>query len=448
MTDLLEQLRSVNPVPTCDLPRFSDVLNRIEHEHEHEHLSGGRTGPSRRIPGAWLRYAGLGFAVAVPLCVVVLALVLLGRNQNRSNDVSVRRPVSPVHRARVRLTPIESALARGIRPLAPGQNLSLPVVGATGTRTLKDFRGRVVVLNVFASWCQVCKAESASLELAQTRIAGHGATVLGVAYDDSATTAAAFVRAQHITYPVLRDTTGLFVRSFDVTGAPETFVIDRHGRIAAARGYEISDQWLAQTLARVRASGSSAEQIGPTRLPIKTPPSPSELVTIGRYYPVLSRRQQTTDIPPQGRLEPHVLGQGGLIANTRRALVTPHGESLYLVPAHQSICVTSSDNVVQYCHPLPFTASTPAAIDVTTCAPHLSSTELEVAGLLPPGASRITAHYTNGSSKPVAAANGVFAIYAPFKGPLPQTITWTSATGPQQASTGVPPDPASSKCVP
>lgn len=466
MTDLLQRLRAVNPVPTCDPPTIHDVWSRLEHE---DHVSRpatrhpGTPGPQRRrgrvrvFPRSWfwLRHAGLGLALVVPVLVAALAIVLLG-HQNRRSELTGRQSVSPARRvhprparstAPSRSTPIDAALARGVRPPAPDAGVALPMLGSSGTRSLESFRGKVVVLSVFASWCEPCKAQTTALEQAQAHIAEQ-ATVLGVTYEDRSAASEAFVRAEHITYPVLRDPSGRFVRSFGVvTGVPETFVIDRLGRIAAVRRYPVSARWLEQTLARVLPASGSAGQVSPIGTRIKSPPAASALAAMAKAYPVLGHRQQSTDIPPYGALDFYVLSQGALVANSRRAVVTPQRQSLYIVPAHQSICVTSSDDVVQGCQPFPFTATTRAAIGVTLCAPNLPSTELEVAGLMPPDASDIKAHYSNGSSQPVTATNGMIAIYAPFKGPLPKSITWMSPKGPERTGTGVPPDAASSKCA-
>ena len=59
------------------------------------------------------------------------------------------------------------------------------------------------------------------------------------------------MRQQHINYPVVRDVSGNFVRSFGTTGVPESFVIDRQGRVAALRRYQLDGKWVAQTLPRV-----------------------------------------------------------------------------------------------------------------------------------------------------------------------------------------------------
>jgi cytochrome c biogenesis protein CcmG/thiol:disulfide interchange protein DsbE len=151
---------------------------------------------------------------------------------------------------------IDALVARGIRPPAPHANAALPLLGSGQTERLSDFRGKVVVLNVFASWCDPCKAEAPILEQAQREIAGKNATVLGVTYLDNSNASEQFVRQWHITYPVIRDVDDNFVRSFGTTGVPETFVIDRHGRIAAVRRYQLDSRWIAKTLPPLLAERS------------------------------------------------------------------------------------------------------------------------------------------------------------------------------------------------
>jgi cytochrome c biogenesis protein CcmG/thiol:disulfide interchange protein DsbE len=151
---------------------------------------------------------------------------------------------------------IDAAVAKGRFPVAPNLSLALPVLGSSRTESLASLRGKVVVLNVFASWCDPCKAEAPVLEQAERQIAGQNATILGVTYLDNSSDSEQFVRQQHITYPVIRDVSGNFVRSFGTTGVPETFVIDRQGRIAALRRYQLDGSWLRRTLPRVLANRS------------------------------------------------------------------------------------------------------------------------------------------------------------------------------------------------
>src|SRR5947209_15800242 len=125
-------------------------------------------------------------------------------------------------------TSIDAALAKGTRPVVPDARVALPVLGSPSrTQTIADYRGKVVVLNVFASWCDPCKAEAPILERAQRQLVRHDGTVLGVTYLDNSADSEQFVRQQHINYPVVRDTNENFVRSFGTSGVPETFVIDR-----------------------------------------------------------------------------------------------------------------------------------------------------------------------------------------------------------------------------
>jgi cytochrome c biogenesis protein CcmG, thiol:disulfide interchange protein DsbE len=153
-------------------------------------------------------------------------------------------------------TSIDAKVAKGVFPAAPSSNVALPVLGSKRTETLADFRGKVVVLNVFASWCQPCKAEAPLLADEQKQIAGENATVLGVTYLDNSSDSAQFVRQEHVTYPVLRDISGNFVRSFGATGVPETFVINRKGQVAAVRRFQLVGSWLQKTLPSILAKKS------------------------------------------------------------------------------------------------------------------------------------------------------------------------------------------------
>ena len=153
-------------------------------------------------------------------------------------------------------TSIDAAVAKGQRPPAPSQQVALPMLGAPGKESLRNLRGKVVVLNVFASWCDPCKAEAPVLEQAQRELARHNGTVLGVTYLDNSSDSAQFVRQEHVTYPVIRDVDSNFVHSFGTSAVPETFVIDRQGRIVALRRYQIDAQWLHTTLPKLLAERS------------------------------------------------------------------------------------------------------------------------------------------------------------------------------------------------
>lgn len=145
-------------------------------------------------------------------------------------------------------TSIDASVARGGRPVAPELRTALPVLGSSRHVSLADLHGKVVVMNVFASWCTPCVAEAPVLEQTERRIAAHNATVLGITYLDNSSDSEQFVHRHHISYPVLRDVSGNFVRAYGTTGVPETFVINRSGRIVALRRYPVTSQWLRRTL--------------------------------------------------------------------------------------------------------------------------------------------------------------------------------------------------------
>lgn len=95
-----------------------------------------------------------------------------------------------------------------------------------------DYRGQVVLLNIWATYCIPCRTEMPAIERLSHRLAGTDFHVLAVSVDVVDSTAVdAFVRQLGLTFDVWHDQPGLTQRLYQTTGVPETFVIDRHGVI-------------------------------------------------------------------------------------------------------------------------------------------------------------------------------------------------------------------------
>ena len=102
---------------------------------------------------------------------------------------------------------------------------------------LSDFRGKVVVLNFWATWCPPCKEETPSLNHLYKYIESRNGVVLGVAADEDPEAYTKFLRDEGVSFPTFRDpatrnNSSPIALSYGTSLFPETYVIDRHGKIA------------------------------------------------------------------------------------------------------------------------------------------------------------------------------------------------------------------------
>ena len=143
-------------------------------------------------------------------------------------------------------TSIDESISNGDRVEAPISELR--ELGGDGTGSLADHQGKVVVLNLWASWCPPCRSEMPLLERTHKRIAAQDGLVLGVDSQDASEDAMRFLREKQITFPSLRDRDGEYAAELGVAALPETFLIDRQGRIAALRRGPVDQAWLDEHL--------------------------------------------------------------------------------------------------------------------------------------------------------------------------------------------------------
>ncbi|HEU5388355.1 MAG TPA: TlpA disulfide reductase family protein [Streptosporangiaceae bacterium] len=97
--------------------------------------------------------------------------------------------------------------------------------------TLSRLRGQVVVINFWASWCAECKVEQAALDQTWQQFQDSGVVVVGVNFEDETAAARGYVRTADVTYPVVEDTDSSTALAYGLRGVPETFIVNRSGRI-------------------------------------------------------------------------------------------------------------------------------------------------------------------------------------------------------------------------
>jgi thiol-disulfide isomerase/thioredoxin len=128
--------------------------------------------------------------------------------------------------------------------------LRLPLVGG-GEMDLGAYRGRPVILNFWATWCEPCKAEMPVFERTQQQYRDRGLVVLGVDFQERDEEITAFLNQVGVTFPSLVDRTGEASRQWRATGLPTTFLIDRQGIIRDVRVGAFTDEMLAERLAKI-----------------------------------------------------------------------------------------------------------------------------------------------------------------------------------------------------
>ncbi len=112
----------------------------------------------------------------------------------------------------------------------PAPDFSLTLFDGRNIR-LSDFRGKVVFLNFWASWCPPCRAEARLLEQSWQRYKNQGVVFLGIDMQDTEEAARRFIQEFGVTYMNGRDPNNRIAINYGVYGIPETFFIDKEGQI-------------------------------------------------------------------------------------------------------------------------------------------------------------------------------------------------------------------------
>ncbi|UUU43797.1 TlpA disulfide reductase family protein [Streptomyces sp. NBC_00162] len=194
------------------------------------------------------RAALIGAGLGAAACCVLAAIGMAGTDAGGAGASA--GPTGAAVRAADAATVVDSG-ARPTAPVLAGEDLDGKPV------SLAEFRGQVVVLNVWGSWCGPCRAEADDLERLSGQTRAEGVRFLGINTRDRDRAAAqSFVRAHGLGFPSLHDPDGELLLRFppallNPQAIPSTLVIDRRGRIAVSIGGAITDEELRPLLARV-----------------------------------------------------------------------------------------------------------------------------------------------------------------------------------------------------
>jgi peroxiredoxin len=141
------------------------------------------------------------------------------------------------------------AYTAGHQPMAPdvsGKSLTGSVI------KLSAYRGKVVVLNFWGSWCPPCRSEAETLEVAAQQYSSQGVDFLGDDLQDNTASALAFTTSHHISYPSFNDSSAVIVAEFSqaapVSDTPTTVVINRTGHVVGMETGAITNGELTKLL--------------------------------------------------------------------------------------------------------------------------------------------------------------------------------------------------------
>lgn len=156
-------------------------------------------------------------------------------------------------------TPLDTVIAASARRAA--QPISGQLLDGTGRFDLSRYRGKVVVLNFWASWCQPCRVETPQLAQLYRQMRSTGVQFVGIDTKDSRAGARALANQDHVTYPIVFDQEGqIQLRLGNIPGSlPFTVLIDRRGRVAAVYLSQLTAKDLIKPIAKLRSeTGANA----------------------------------------------------------------------------------------------------------------------------------------------------------------------------------------------
>ena len=240
-----DEFRRIAEVRTAELERAYAVLKDPQLRQDYDRRIGVVTGDtSARTPGRGRlsrreKSMAIGGALA-GLLVIALVWVFAGRSA---------QPDLP-------------AVAETRRP-APA--FALPGLDSGSVR-LSDYRGKVVLVNFWGTWCEPCKQETPALQAVYTKLRDQGLVIIGVdlrnqerAGADGDGDVRSFTRRYGVTYPIALDVAGETARAFQIYPIPTSYLVDQRGAIRYVRVGQITGSEVEALFARLKQEASALQ---------------------------------------------------------------------------------------------------------------------------------------------------------------------------------------------
>lgn len=190
------------------------MQNEVKNFEEPAHPAGQNQAPQQTetSPAAYSPHARRNAAVIIVVVVAVAAMLIGGQYLAHRGERS------------------GTITAGGPKPGAAAPDFTLQSLDGKTVR-LTDFRGKAVLLNFWATWCEPCKQEIPHFVDLQNRYSSQGVQILGISMDDSEPPVRTFQKEFKVNYPLAVGSAKLADQYVGILGLPITFVIDASGRI-------------------------------------------------------------------------------------------------------------------------------------------------------------------------------------------------------------------------
>ncbi len=170
--------------------------------------------------------------IALPLLMILLVLTVVGCGSTSTPEPTPLPPTATPVVTVETATPASNAssASSGNANAIPAPDFTLQTLDGESV-SLSDYRGKLVMINFWASWCPPCNSEMPDLQRYYEQHQDDDFIILGVNYQDTPDKVQAFVEKYGVTFPILLDSDGRVANLFGVQGLPTSFFVDKEGNV-------------------------------------------------------------------------------------------------------------------------------------------------------------------------------------------------------------------------